>query len=235
MKIEPGAPIEFGLSGIKTRIEKLNKIKRFNFSRGVDFGAGQGAYSLELIKENFSIVPFDINYENLSKVNSKLNAGNVKPVVTSAMNAGFKNESFDAAFVIEVLEHLEDLGKGLKELYRIMKSNSFIYVTVPNKYFLLETHLIILFGKNLKGRYFPFISMFDFIHNKIGTARRFSKKKLIEIFENNGFIPIGFDYMMPPFDNFKTGKILFGKLTRWIEKSPFNFLSTTLVAVFQKN
>ncbi len=235
MEIDLGAPIEFGVSGIVRRIEKLNKIQPFNFKRCVDFGAGKGAYSLALASNNFDVVSFDLNYENLSKVKDLINGNKIKLTVTSAMEIGFKKEIFDAAFIIEVLEHLNCPDKSLKELNRIMIPGSFIYVTVPNKYFFLETHLIKILGKKFKGKYFPFISMFDFIHNKIGTARRYSKKSLIEVFEKNGFSPVGFDYMMPPFDYFKLGKLIFGMIADMFEKSSLNFLSTTLVAVFKKD
>ena len=48
--------------------------------------------------------------------------------------------------------------------------------------------------------------MFDCIHNKIGSARRFSVKSLSGYFEKEGFEMLDYDYLIPPFDNFKSGR-----------------------------
>ena len=76
--------------------------------------------------------------------------------------------------------------------------------------------------------------MFDFIHNKIGSARRFSVKSLSGYFEKEGFEILGYDYLMPPFDNFKVGRKIIRPLTAILERSFLKFLGANLVVVFRK-
>jgi hypothetical protein len=45
---------------------------------------------------------------------------------------------------------------------------------------------------------------------------------------------LGYDYTMPPFDNFKSVKRIIKPFTEILEKSFFRFQSANLVAVFRK-
>lgn len=57
----------------------------------------------------------------------------------------YKDNSFDMVMATEVLEHLEDPRKGLKELKRV--SRQYILLSVPNEPFFILSNL--LRGKNL--------------------------------------------------------------------------------------
>ena len=46
----------------------------------------------------------------------------------------FKERYFDKVVIIEVLEHLEDDNRAVKEIYRVLKSNGIIIAAVPNKH-----------------------------------------------------------------------------------------------------
>jgi len=236
MKIDPGAPIEIGLSGVNKRLHKLNDIYPIRFNNGVDFGAGKGAYSIELKDYISKIFAFDINSDYIKSLGEKNRSSTrIYPFISSGMQTSIKSRSVESVFVIEVLEHIENLDKTMIEIYRIAKENALIYVTVPNKYFVLETHLVNILGKKIKGKYFPFLSCFDFIHNKIGTARRFSPKRIKDLFQEHGFSFIGIDYMMPPFDNTKFARKYLIKFSEKFEKSVLKFFSPTITAVFKKN
>ncbi|MEK7573477.1 MAG: class I SAM-dependent methyltransferase [Patescibacteria group bacterium] len=57
----------------------------------------------------------------------------------------YKNNSFDLVMATEVLEHLDDPKKGLKELIRV--SRKYILLSVPNEPFFMGANF--LRGKNL--------------------------------------------------------------------------------------
>jgi SAM-dependent methyltransferase len=234
MKIDLGSPIEYNKDGLCKRIEKLNNIYPIKFDTGVDFGAGKGAYSIFLSSKVKSLTAFDLNWNNLTKIKNHPEGSNIKLVITSGSKTCFKANSFDSLFAIEVLEHLDDLIAGIKEIKRILSKNGIAYITVPNKYFPLETHHIYLFNRAVDGKFIPFLSMFDRIHSRIGSARRFSVKSLLGYFEKEGFEMLGYDYMMPPFDNFKPGRKIIKPFTEILEKSFLRFLSANLIAVFRK-
>jgi ubiquinone/menaquinone biosynthesis C-methylase UbiE len=50
-------------------------------------------------------------------------------VITSGSKTYFKAGSFDSLFAIEVLEHLDDLNAGIKEIKRILGENGIVYIT----------------------------------------------------------------------------------------------------------
>ena len=234
MKIDKGSPIDFNLSGLHKRIQKLESICPFPFADAVDYGAGKGSYSVFLNTKVKSLTAFDIDIINLSGIKDLQQGKEIKLVITSGSKTCFRSGSFDALFAIEVLEHIDDIKAGIKEIKRILKNDGLAYITVPNKYFPLETHHVYLFGKPVDGRLVPFLSMSDSIHNKIGSSRRFSVKSLAALFELEGFEIVGFDYIMPPFDNFKMGKRFIKPVTDIIESSIFRFLGSNIVAVFRK-
>jgi SAM-dependent methyltransferase len=234
MKIDKGSPIEFDKGGLFKRIEKLNNIHSIKFDTGVDFGAGKGAYSLFISGKVKSLIAFDLNKDNLLEIKKHPEGDHIKLVITSGSKTCFKSGSFDSLFAIEVLEHLDDLQSGIMEIKRILSEKGIAYITVPNKYFPLETHHVYLFNKAIDGRFIPFLSMFDFIHNKIGSARRFTVKSLSQFFENEGFEMLGYDYLMPPFDNFISGRKILKPFTDFLEKSFLKFFGANIVIVFRK-
>jgi SAM-dependent methyltransferase len=234
MKIDAGSPIEYNKDGLYRRIDKLNNIHPIAFDNGVDFGAGKGAYTLFLSDKIKSLTAFDLNRSNLIEVRGHSGGNNIKLVIASGMETCFKPESFESLFAIEVLEHLKDLQAGIKEIKRILKGKGIAYITVPNKYFPLETHHVYLFNRVVDGRFIPFLPLFNWIHNRIGSARRFSISSLSEYFEKEGFEFIGADYLMPPFDNFKYGRKFIKPITDILERSFLKVLSPNIVAVFRK-
>lgn len=234
MKIDIGAPSQRGVSGINRRIDKLNSINKIPFGVNLDLGAGIGAYYPALKKHSKTLFALDGEISYLKKFCKHNPSDQNKVLLSTAENIAIKNGMFDAVFTIEVLEHVENLGLSLKEIHRILKPNGLLYITVPNKYFPLETHMVHFGNFFVKGRYIPFLSMLNFIHKKIGTARRFSEKDIQKDFTKVGFNLIDVDYMMPPFDYFKLGRKYFKKFSDKIEKSFLKKISMTLIVVLRK-
>jgi len=233
MKIDAGAPIVSGKSGILLRLLKLDRIKGIDYNNCLDLGAGNGAYSLELRNKIRQVTAFDINLAYLKNLNSKHDAS-ISIVNGESAGLPFKNNSFESIFLIETVEHFVELEKTVSEIYRVSKPGAVINITVPNKYFILETHHIYLFGKTVDGRYFPFLPMVDFIFKRIGAARRFSVKSLKNVFNDKQFQLLGYDYMLPPFDNSKLGQKYLKPLSGFIESCKLIFLYPTLIVVFKR-
>ncbi len=234
MKIDIGAPSEYGVSGIDKRIYKLRKIKEIPFGINLDFGTGIGAYFPKLKKYSKTLYAFDGELSYLKEFPKNNPKDSDKIFLSIAEKVSVKDEIFDAVFAIEVLEHVNNLELALQEINRILKQKGLLFITIPNKYFPVDTHMV-HFGKyHIKGRYVPFLCMFDSIHKKIGTARRFSKRNILNDFTKYGFDIVGTEYMMPPFDYLNFGRNYFKKISDKIEKSFFKSLSMTLIAVLRK-
>lgn len=233
MKIDAGAPIGQGKSGVFIRLNKINNLMKIDYTDCLDFGAGHGAYSLELSKIIKSVVSFDINLDYLKSVKS-FDEQNIQVINGNGESLPFKSNTFSSVFLIETLEHIVNIKKAVEEIYRVTKSGATINITVPNKYFILETHHVYIFGKTFDGRLFPFFPMINFFYNKIGAARRFSIKTLKAFFNVEQFELIGYDYMLPPFDNMEFGRKYLKPISAFLEKKRFIFLAPTLVAVFKR-
>lgn len=233
MKIDAGSPIMYGKSGVLLRLSKLNSIKNIDYNNCLDLGAGNGAYSLELKNSIKQVTAFDINKNYLNNLKSRIYSS-IFVVNGSSAYLPFKDNSFESVFLIETVEHFIELEKTVDEIYRVTKSGAIINVTVPNKYFILETHHVYIFGKTIDGRFIPFLPMSNFVHKRIGSARRFSVKSLSYVFDDKRYQIIGHDYILPPFDNIRLGQKYLKPLSKLVEKCRLIFLAPTLVAVFKR-
>ena len=93
--------------------------------RILDFGCATGGYCLELRKLGFECVGVDISEEYIKIAQQKgVEAHLIKDCLP------FNDNSFDTVIMFELLEHVEDPDRILKEAKRVAKKN--ILVTVPN-------------------------------------------------------------------------------------------------------
>lgn len=101
------------------------------YARGdlIDIGCGRMAHRKELEKVTSSYVGFD--HPKLSK----LYPSPRKPdLYGDAMKLPIKDNTFDTALLLQVLEHLDNPQKALDESYRILKKNGYIIISVPFMY-----------------------------------------------------------------------------------------------------
>lgn len=114
-------------SNFFVRRELFRAIKRnLHYMKGetLDFGCGIKPYKNLFINAD-SITGVDIENEGHTNDVSEVDVfydGNTLP---------FDNERFDSIFSSEVLTHIHDLEPVIKELYRVLKKNGKILLTVP--------------------------------------------------------------------------------------------------------
>lgn len=99
--------------------------------RILDIGAGNG-YLEELLsnRNQLKLYANDISFNCIRNFKKRF-TGNFK--VESIYKMRYKNNFFDAIFILEVLEHIPSchLFKVLKKIYRILKKNGLLIVSVP--------------------------------------------------------------------------------------------------------
>ena len=99
----------------------------------LDAGAGELQYKkfckhLEYVSQDFGQYDGQGTGEGLQTKtwdNSKLD------IISDIINIPVKNKSFDAVMCIEVLEHVSEPTKVIKELTRILKPNGSLIITAP--------------------------------------------------------------------------------------------------------
>jgi SAM-dependent methyltransferase len=104
----------------------------------LDAGCGRGFYvkALSLYPFVKQIHGIDINNRYVEKA-KKLCAGDRKIHIRqgSIYKLPYKDQIFDCVISSEIFEHLDNEKKALSELYRVLKPNGILLITVPNERF----------------------------------------------------------------------------------------------------
>lgn len=112
----------------------LKKIKTKNPKSILDVGCGDGFY-LHLLAALFpkaKIVGMDNDENALKSASVNLKGKNVKLKHGNIYNLSFVSNSFDTVLASEILEHLEDDSKGLKEIHRVLRPGGLLLISVPH-------------------------------------------------------------------------------------------------------
>jgi len=117
-----------------TNVEKDFFLNTLNFSKctmACDIGAGAGKFSLLATQRGVDVVAIDIDSQGLKRLKSKSNLVNV--VLADAKSIPLKEATVDAAFMIEVLDYIPELGTVLGECSRILKDGGSLVFSFGNE------------------------------------------------------------------------------------------------------
>lgn len=207
VKIAKGKPAEFEDFIIRRRIEILKDIPGF-FDKEktlLDIGCGNGA-SLLLIAKYFNHCHgVDISEESINELSAKLNNNLCKNISWSLENVDkefCEGDEFDRIISFEVLEHVGNDQQLLTEMFSKLAPGGILAITVPNKWWLFETHGAYL--PLLHWNRIPFFSWLPkCIHSRFAKARIYRKGNLKTLFKNTEFEVISMNYVTAPMDVIK--------------------------------
>lgn len=143
----------------------------------------------------------------------------------SADKLAFKNNSFDAVIMMEVLEHVIDDEKTIAEINRVLKPGGKFIVTTPNKLFPFETHGLRIGNKiyGSSGFGFPFIPWLpEFSRRYVANAKVYTPHGLKNILLRNGFIICDINFIGHSLD------VLTNKFPR------FRLITKNIIDIFNK-
>ena len=162
----------------------ISMCRKMAGKRILDLGCATGSYCLELAKLGFDCTGAETNEEYVKIAVSR----GVKTVLIKD-KLPFGDKSFDTVLLIEVLEHVPDPGRLLKEAGRVAKKN--VIITVPDNSAF----------KELRKEYLTYEHMLEQDHINF-----FTKESLTELL--NGYFkrceidegdPICFHRMLPAY------------------------------------
>ena len=128
------------MAGINTHALVLKSLagKR---GKVADLGAGQGTLSVELARMGFEVYACDVCAEGF-QANGLPNIHFC--VVDLHERLPYPDGSLDFACAVEVIEHLENPRRFLRECHRILKSDGMLILSTPNV-LSLASHISFLF------------------------------------------------------------------------------------------
>jgi|GEM_PF-5692463 len=122
---------------IETTVEKLLKTLKINKGTFLDLGCGSGWLSVGIDKKtNCKCVGIDVEEDLIafSKERAKYEGAMTEFLLADGMNLPFKNESFDFIAAIDVLEHVKDYKRCLREIVRVLNNKGRAILIVPNRF-----------------------------------------------------------------------------------------------------
>ena len=174
-QIYPDSESEYGMPDRKIISDTLQK--RIISKKILSVGCGSGNDIWYLADDNF-VTGLDYSIGGLS-VGKKHNIHGVISDLNFSPLLPFEDDSFDIVICKDILEHILDPLFVLQEARRIVKSDGYIVISVPN-HFHLPSRIRILLGKGLMwksvgsdhGKYYQ---EWDYMHIRFFTFNGFGK------------------------------------------------------------
>ncbi len=138
------------MAGIGTHEKVLELIKTYlpQPSRVVDLAAGQGAFSVQLKNLGHDILAVDFSDENWKVPEIPLKLENFDSEFAERILTD--DNKFDAIFAIEIIEHLENPFRFVRECAKLLKPGGLFFVTTPNVE-AVHSRLIFLYSGRLSS------------------------------------------------------------------------------------
>jgi len=113
----------------------FENLNLFGDEKVLEIGCGRGFYLKTLIEifPDLKITGIDLKEEYLSTAKKFINNEKIELLKADATKLPFKNETFDRIIASEILEHIIDDQKAISEIFRVLKPEGLVMITVPNK------------------------------------------------------------------------------------------------------
>ena len=125
----------------KRRFEEVGKLIERTPGQILDIGCADGTFTNVILSKSRAdkVIGIDVLKSSINWVSKHWsNKKRVTFRLGDAHNLKFKNDSFDAVFALEVLEHVFEPVVVLKEIYRILKTNGYAIFLVPSESMLFR-------------------------------------------------------------------------------------------------
>ena len=108
-------------------------------SRFIDIGCGTGEVLLRAKDKFYELVGIENNENAINFAKEKIkNISKIRLINSKDGKIPYPNEYFDSATCLDVLEHMRDSKECLREIWRVLKPQSQLIITVPNWYDIIN-------------------------------------------------------------------------------------------------
>lgn len=229
-----GRPADTTDKIISRRVELVKQIPGFCNKQMslLEIGCGNGATLLMMADEMKSCLGVDVfdHTSEFKKVKQEKGITNCE-VILKNIETEDLNEQFDRLICFEVIEHFEN-EETVKRFTRWLKPGALCAISVPNKWWVFETHGAKL--PLLPWNRVPLLSWLPtFIHERFANARIYTKPRIKNLLEQSGFEVVEMKYITAPMDVLKEGALKRFLLKNIFKNNTTNspFLSTSIFIV----
>ncbi len=123
------------------RFKKISELAEPVAGKVLDIGSADGVFSKVILDSTHakSLIGIDFLKNSVDWANKHwAKTGKMKFYTGDAHKLKFPNSSFDAAFALEVLEHVSDPLAVFKEIKRVLKKDGYAIFLVPSDNFLFS-------------------------------------------------------------------------------------------------
>ena len=233
-----GKPADMSDRLTNRRIRLVESIDGFlgNDLKLVEVGCGNGATSLLLADRFKSCSSLDINDDHIDQFNAMKQQLAVNNCDFSVLDIEQDElpQQFDRLISFEVIEHLRD-DANVSAYYDLLKPGGLAVISVPNKWWIFETH-----GANLPllpWNRVPFFSWLPKpIHEKYAHARIYTRPRIRQLMKRAGFEILDVKLITAPLDVLPDGfvKRFFTSTIFKNDTTRIPFLSTSIFMVLRK-
>ncbi len=131
-----------------SHFENLTRyLPQLSQTRILDLGSGKGGFLLEVARHGGRAVGLELSEDYIALAHERLKkAGYTADIVQGAAeHLPFADNSFDFINIGEVIEHIQDTEKMLREAYRVLAPGGHIYLSAPNRYGIRDQHFHLYF------------------------------------------------------------------------------------------
>jgi len=217
---------------------RLNLIRQhapLEHARILDIGCGLGVYVRKFREFSDRVVGIDIDPKRLRE-GAKETPGLMLAV---GEHLPFKDGTFDLIVLNEVIEHVRDDRRTMREALRALAPNGRMAIYAPNRLYPFETHGIYL-GKRYVFGNIPFVNWLPTpLRNRlVPHARAYTRRQIQRTYEGLGARTLEQTYVFPGFDQIMARRRWLGKLLRAvmypIERTPLRMFGLSHFIVLQK-
>ncbi len=143
--IRLGHPSYVWRRGQDRRLAQIREHVELRGRRILDIGCGMGMYVSRFRQFTDDVYGVDVDPDKIARASEWLPNLQVSP----AEELPFADESFDVILLNEVIEHVDDDRRSIREAYRTLAPGGHIVIYAPNRLYPFETH-----GFFFGGRYY---------------------------------------------------------------------------------
>ena len=236
----PGTPSAYTDLIHRRRIQILEEEPGFLGKGGaiLDVGCGNGA-SLLLLAAHFEHCHgIDLSEHCLQTFEQQLQARSIQHCTMECADIEQEfgeADSFDRLISFEVLEHVGDDIALAQRMLRCLKPGGVLAVSVPNKWWIFETHGAYL--PLLRWNRVPFLSWLpQSLHRRIARARNYKKSDILGVLRQAGLEVVNLHYITAPMDRLRPPRLQ-SLARRWFFGSSTTsvpFLATSILVIARK-